>query len=115
MTDWQEHLIIGPIVLPMVIAAAMLLFDERRRLLKGGLSLFAMAAILAMALALLHESATGATGGGDTARVYQLGDWPAPFGAKAARASGTSGTCAAMPPPRRGCTQRRLPAIARSG
>ena len=45
MTDWQEHLIIGPIVLPMVIAAAMLLFDERRRLLKGGLSLFAMAAI----------------------------------------------------------------------
>ena len=33
MTDWQEHLIIGPIVLPMVIAAAMLLFDERRRLL----------------------------------------------------------------------------------
>ena len=22
MTDWQEHLIIGPIVLPMVIAAA---------------------------------------------------------------------------------------------
>ena len=80
MTDWQEHLIIGPIVLPMLIAAAMLLFDERRRLLKGGLSLFAMAAILAMALALLHESATGATGGGDTARVYQLGDWPAPFG-----------------------------------
>ncbi|MEN5053704.1 MULTISPECIES: monovalent cation/H+ antiporter subunit D [Brevundimonas] len=80
MTDWQEHLIIGPIVLPMVIAAAMLLFDERRRLLKGGLSLFAMAAILVMALALLHESATGAAGGGDTARVYQLGDWPAPFG-----------------------------------
>ncbi|MND53317.1 Na(+)/H(+) antiporter subunit D [compost metagenome] len=80
MTHWQDHLIIGPIVLPMVIAAAMLMFDERRRLLKGGLSLFAMAAILVMALALLHESATGAVGGGDTARVYRLGDWPAPFG-----------------------------------
>ncbi|KAK0351637.1 hypothetical protein LTR94_024195, partial [Friedmanniomyces endolithicus] len=64
----------------MIIASAMLLFDERRRILKGALSLGAMAAILIMALILLHESATGAPGGGDTARVYQLGAWAAPFG-----------------------------------
>ena len=80
MTDWHNHLIIGPIVLPMAVAAAMLLFDERRRVLKGALSLAAMGCILAMALILLHESATGATGGGDTARVYRLGAWAAPYG-----------------------------------
>ena len=80
MTVWTSHLIIGPIVLPMVVAAAMLLLEERRRILKGALSLTAMAAVLIMALILLHESATGATGGGDTARVYRLGDWAAPYG-----------------------------------
>ena len=80
MTHWHDHLIIGPILLPMVVASAMLLIDERRRVLKASLSLGAMTAILAMALILLHDSATGAAGGGDTARVYRLGDWAAPFG-----------------------------------
>lgn len=80
MIGWMEHLIIGPIVLPLVVAAGMLLIDERRRILKGGLSLAAMAAILAMAGVLIHESATGAADGGDVARVYALGDWAAPYG-----------------------------------
>ena len=80
MIDWNAHLIIGPIVLPMIIASAMLLLDERRRTLKAALSLSAMAAILVMALVLLHESANGAVGGGDTARVYRLGSWAAPYG-----------------------------------
>jgi len=80
MTDWQSHIVIGPIILPMAVAAAMLLLDERRRILKSAMALAAMAAILAMALILLHESATGATGGGDTARVYRLGAWAAPYG-----------------------------------
>lgn len=79
MTDWHAHLIIGPIILPMMIASIMLLIDERRRLLKASLSLGAMASILVMALILLHESANAA-GGGDTARVYQLGSWAAPYG-----------------------------------
>jgi len=80
MTDWLEHLIIGPIVLPLVMAASMLLIDERRRVVKGVLSLGAMTAILAMAVVLIHESATGAADGGDVARVYTLGDWAAPYG-----------------------------------
>lgn len=80
MNGWLEHLIIGPIVLPMAAAAGMLLLDERRRILKGVISLTVMAAILVMALVLLHESATGASDGGDVARVYHLGDWAAPFG-----------------------------------
>ncbi len=80
MSGWMEHLIIGPIILPLVVAAGMLLIDERRRLLKGVLSLAAMAAILVMAGVLIHESATGAADGGDVARVYALGGWAAPYG-----------------------------------
>ncbi|MEH0194105.1 monovalent cation/H+ antiporter subunit D [Caulobacter sp. CCNWLY153] len=80
MSLWDHHLILLPILLPMVMASAMLLFDERRRRLKSVISLTAMAAILLVALALLHESMTGAADGGDTARVYSLGGWSAPFG-----------------------------------
>ena len=80
MTALIDHLIIGPIVLPLVVAASMLLIDERRRVVKGVLSLAAMAAILVMAWVLIHESATGAIDGGDVARVYKLGDWAAPYG-----------------------------------
>ncbi|MFC5342839.1 monovalent cation/H+ antiporter subunit D [Brevundimonas staleyi] len=80
MSGWMEHLIIGPIVLPLAVAAGMLLIDERRRILKGALSLITMTAILVMAGILIHESATGAADGGDVARVYALGDWAAPYG-----------------------------------
>jgi multicomponent K+:H+ antiporter subunit D len=80
MIAWDAHLIILPILLPMVMASAMLLFDERRRRLKSVISLTAMAAILIVALILLYECVTGAADGGDTARVYRLGDWAAPYG-----------------------------------
>ena len=80
MTGWMDHLIIGPIVLPLVVAAGMLLIDERRRTLKAVLSLAAMTAMLVIAGILIHESATGAADGGDVARVYALGDWAAPYG-----------------------------------
>jgi multicomponent K+:H+ antiporter subunit D len=80
VTSWFDHLIIGPILLPLVVAAFMLLLDERRRVVKGVLSLAAMTAILVMAGVLIHESATGAADGGDVARVYKLGDWAAPYG-----------------------------------
>ena len=80
MTGWLDHLIIGPVVLPLAAAAGMLLIDERRRILKGVISLAVMAGVLAMAMLLLHESATGAADGGDVARVYNLGAWTAPYG-----------------------------------
>ncbi|QYF87038.1 monovalent cation/H+ antiporter subunit D [Brevundimonas sp. PAMC22021] len=80
MIGWHDHLIIGPIVLPLAVAAAMLLFAERRRRLKTGLSLAAMATVVVMALILLHESATGAGGSADVTRIYRLGAWAAPYG-----------------------------------
>lgn len=80
MSGLLQHLVIGPIVLPLLAAAGMLLLDERRRIAKSLISLVAMAAVLSMAVILLQESAVGALDGGGTARVYRLGDWAAPYG-----------------------------------
>lgn len=80
MTTWLEHLIIGPIVLPLLAAAGLLLIDERRRIVKGVVSLAALTLVLGLSILLLHQSATGGVDGGDVARVYRLGDWAAPYG-----------------------------------
>lgn len=77
MTGIADHLVILPIILPLIAAAAMLLFDERRRRLKAGLSLLTLAGILAASIALMHGAAAGA---GEVPQVYALGNWAAPFG-----------------------------------
>lgn len=79
-SSWSEHLIVAPVVLPMVVGAAMLLISEERRTLKATLCVATTLALLAIALQLLHSAATGAADGGDTARVYALSNWAAPFG-----------------------------------
>ncbi len=81
MSDWSAHLAIGPIVVPLVIAAAMLLFDERRNWLKRTLGIVTTVVLLAMALLLLQSVSTPAADGGPAKPlVYLLGDWGAPFG-----------------------------------
>jgi len=75
-----EHLIILPILLPLVAAAFMLLLKEQRYKTKAVLSIAICATLLGVALLLLNEATIGGSGGGDTARVYSLGDWSAPFG-----------------------------------
>jgi len=77
MSGLANHLVILPIILPLAVAAAMLLLDERRRTLKAGLSLLTLAGILATSIALLHGAATG---DGHSPQVYALGNWAAPFG-----------------------------------
>ena len=77
MSDLARHLPIVPIVLPLLASAAMLLFDERRRVLKRVVSLGTTALLIVAAILL----ATGVTTpGGPAAQVYRVGDWAAPFG-----------------------------------
>ena len=64
------HWIVAPVVLPAALAALTLFAGRFGRVL----SLGGTAALLAIALALLHA----ATGG--PPQLYRLGDWPAPFG-----------------------------------
>lgn len=69
------HLIIAPIVIPMVIGALMLFFDDRKRGIKQALSLLSGVLLLASSTLLLLQ----VNGNGDTpALVYLLGNWPAP-------------------------------------
>ena len=74
MTGWAHHLLIAPVLLPLVAGALLLLYDERRQFLKGVINLISTLAMLCVAITLLRFADGPATG------VYQLGNWPAPFG-----------------------------------
>lgn len=80
MSDWMHHLVIAPIVLPMLVCAVLLAFDERRRMLKRLLSLGTAAALVVISAALVWEVDGGRQALPGTPHVYLLGDWPAPFG-----------------------------------
>jgi multicomponent K+:H+ antiporter subunit D len=72
-----DHLMIAPVVLPLLAGAVMLaLGGERHRTVNAALNLAATLALVAIAIALLRD-ADAAPGGGSS--VYRLGDWPAPF------------------------------------
>ena len=70
MSFLQQHLALIPIVLPLVVSAFVLLFDERRVVLKAAISYAGMVAVVAAAVALV--------GVADETQVYRLGDWSAP-------------------------------------
>ncbi|WP_212611294.1 monovalent cation/H+ antiporter subunit D [Sphingobium sp. Ndbn-10] len=80
MSDWMQHLVIAPIVLPMMVCAVLLAFNERRRTLKRLLSLGTAAALVAISVALVLQVNGGGDGMAGTPQVYLLGNWPAPFG-----------------------------------
>ncbi len=79
MTRALDHLVIAPILLPLVAAALMLLLDERRRTLRTALSLASTFGLLAIAIALMTMADASPPGAG-ISRTYPLGNWPAPFG-----------------------------------
>ena len=72
----SQHLVVAPILLPLLIAALQLLVGEKRRRTALALSIASCVALVLLAAALLLEvSADGAL-----AAVYRIGDWPARFG-----------------------------------
>ncbi len=78
MSGWANHLIIMPILLPLLAGAAMLLFNESSRNLKAAINLAATLALAATAAGLLYSVAKAGPGG--PLNVYLLGNWAAPFG-----------------------------------
>ena len=74
----MPHLMLAPIVLPLLTAALMLLLREEQQRLKLGLNLLSTLLGLAIAVALLAWSARA--GSPATLGVYLPGNWPAPFG-----------------------------------
>jgi multicomponent K+:H+ antiporter subunit D len=76
MIAWSHHLIVTPILIPMVTAAILLLIDERNRPAKALVSLAGVILLLANAI-LLFAIESGPNGFDN---VYLLGNWAAPFG-----------------------------------
>ena len=79
-SDWLNHLIIAPILLPLVASALLLLLDERRRMAKNAIALATLLAVLVISVALLLQTVRVGISGNSATRVYLIGDWTAPFG-----------------------------------
>ena len=78
MSGMGDHLMIAPVVLPLVASAAMLFLGEMRRGLKAAISVGSTLALVGIAIALLTMSDTAESV--SRVSVYPLGNWPAPFG-----------------------------------
>lgn len=76
MMDWKSHLIVAPIILPLVTAALLLMFDERKRKLKMAINSISIIGLIVIAFTLLGVASDKAP----AADVYLIGNWPAPFG-----------------------------------
>ena len=76
MSQPVPHLLVAPIVLPLVAAALLLLLDDRRKRLKALINIAASAAGLAVAATILR-SVHGSAG---SIGVYLASNWQAPFG-----------------------------------
>lgn len=78
-----QHLVIAPVVLPMVAGALLLFFDDRERLLKTTVSILTAVALLAISVTLLlsahADDGMGGEPGAGRIAVYLLGNWPPPF------------------------------------
>jgi multicomponent K+:H+ antiporter subunit D len=75
--NFGDHLIIAPIVIPLLAGGLMLLFDGRRWL-STAINVLATAALLAVSIAVLIT--TYLSDPGALAKAYLLGNWPANFG-----------------------------------
>src|SRR5690606_16152937 len=53
MMDWKSHLIVAPILLPLVTAALLLMFDERKRKLKMAINTISIMGLIYIAYTLL--------------------------------------------------------------
>lgn len=71
-----NHLVIAPILVPLIAGALMLFFDDRERRLKTTIALLSSVSLLAVAVVLLRRVHIGNDA---VALVYLLGNWPAPI------------------------------------
>lgn len=77
MSAVVDHLVILPILVPLLAGILLTLIEDRHHTLKLGLNIAATLALLVVAVLLLWRAGDA----GDSAAIstYRLGDWPAPF------------------------------------
>ncbi|BBL35387.1 Na(+)H(+) antiporter subunit D [Nitrosomonas stercoris] len=74
-----EHLVIAPILLPLVTGALQLFFDDRGRTLKATLSILSTIVLLIISILLIRFTYSDDHTSGGGVVVYLLGNWPPPF------------------------------------
>ena len=77
----MPHLVVVPILLPMLSGACMLLMNEERRRTKLGINLLSTLTCLVLAIVLLRwVDGQGGPGGVASFGIYLPGNWQAPYG-----------------------------------
>lgn len=71
-----QHLVIAPILIPLVVGALMLIIPDRARWLRIAMSLSSIIALIVIAASLLWQVHAAER---SAALVYLLGNWPAPI------------------------------------
>jgi multicomponent K+:H+ antiporter subunit D len=75
-----DHLLIAPILIPVVTAALMLLYDERRWRTKLALGFASSGLLIYVAIMLVAQVQDAPEGGNSAVGFYLLGNWPTPYG-----------------------------------
>src|SRR5699024_1662047 len=74
-----EHLIVAPVLIPLLAGALMLFYREEQRRSKRAISLASAGTLLIIAIDLLQRADGGAGPSGAAIGTYLLGNWPAPM------------------------------------
>lgn len=74
------HMLVMPILVPLLAGAIMLMYDERRRRLKLSIGLVSCVLQLGVAIALIDRAGGSVVEGRNIVTLYLLGDWPSPYG-----------------------------------
>ena len=76
MNQMAEHLIVAPVVLPLLVGAVMLFRGEEHRTFNVAMNVASTFSLIGISIVLLQAADAAPTG---LMGVYRLGDWPAPF------------------------------------
>lgn len=81
MAGYIDHLIVAPILIPLLAGAVMLIIEGSRRNIRAGIGVISIVAQIVVAIILVMKANSPVPGPGQGyVGVYLLGDWPARFG-----------------------------------
>ncbi|MEF9605466.1 monovalent cation/H+ antiporter subunit D, partial [Paracoccus sp. PXZ] len=75
-----DHLMIAPILIPLVAGAIMLFYNDRNRQIKLIMGLVAVGLTFLASVELMSDVKSATEQGGTVVGLYRLGDWPVPIG-----------------------------------
>ncbi len=75
-----DHLMIAPILIPLLAGAIMLFYNDRNRQTKLVLGLVAVGLTFLASAELMSDVKAAGAQGGTVVGLYRLGDWPVPIG-----------------------------------